>query len=237
MSGRQGSVVTKTKSPSELIVDSEDHSLREEVIMPDSHEILRERPILPINPLNHHNRNRLSSSSVDYIDDPVHPPSPSSSPSQAISLFPSTAALDPALIHASSTPTLLPEKPFALEHPLTHDDYTSTASIVTPTPVTFYTTFTYFTTELLSGQPVVYSREQVISSIVRGKVLPTRVASTLRPSIVSLHSFSLLNHPEDISSNTRVKRSPEGEKDPLHPHLDSQVKKPVAPASFQEGKK
>ena len=46
---------------------------------------------------------------------------------------------------------------------------------VTPTPVTYYTTFTYFTTELSEGHPVVRSREQVISTVIRGKVLPTRV--------------------------------------------------------------
>lgn len=45
---------------------------------------------------------------------------------------------------------------------------------ITPTPVTYYTTFTYFTTELEQGHPVVRSREQVISTVVRGKVLPTR---------------------------------------------------------------
>lgn len=48
---------------------------------------------------------------------------------------------------------------------------------ITPTPVTYYTTFTYFTTELEQGHPVIHSREQVISTVIRGKVLPTRVRS------------------------------------------------------------
>lgn len=52
---------------------------------------------------------------------------------------------------------------------------------IIPTPVTYYTTFTYFTTELEHGHPVVRSREQVISTVVRGKVLPTRVRSPPRP--------------------------------------------------------
>lgn len=53
--------------------------------------------------------------------------------------------------------------------------YSTLLHPITPTPVTYYTTFTYFTTELSEGQPVVRSREQVISTVIRGKVLPTRV--------------------------------------------------------------
>ncbi|CAG2161804.1 unnamed protein product, partial [Oppiella nova] len=45
---------------------------------------------------------------------------------------------------------------------------------VTPTPVTFYTTYTYFTTELSDGIPVVKSREQLYSTVITNKVLPTR---------------------------------------------------------------
>lgn len=57
---------------------------------------------------------------------------------------------------------------------------------ISPTPVTYYTTFTYFTTELSEGHPVVYSREQVISTIIRGKILPTRINRHTLPS----HSVS-----------------------------------------------
>ncbi|XP_017485073.1 PREDICTED: mucin-12-like [Rhagoletis zephyria] len=51
---------------------------------------------------------------------------------------------------------------------------------VTPTPVTFYTTYTYFTTELVNGSPVVHSNEHLFSTVITGKVLPTRVQPTLQ---------------------------------------------------------
>lgn len=73
---------------------------------------------------------------------------------------------DPHDPHSSPVPSPLP--PDHHHHP------------ITPTPVTYYTTFTYFTTELEQGHPVIHSREQVISTVIRGKVLPTRVRSVPR---------------------------------------------------------
>lgn len=71
------------------------------------------------------------------------------------------------------------------------------ASVIAPTPVTYYTTFTYFTTELSEGHPVVHSREQIISTVIRGKVLPTRIASRNNVPRAS------------VSRGDRSKRSPE----------------------------
>ncbi|OTF78555.1 EGF and SEA domain containing protein [Euroglyphus maynei] len=48
-------------------------------------------------------------------------------------------------------------------------------SLITPTPVTYYTTYTYFTTELIDGRPVVRSNEHLFSTVITGKILPTRV--------------------------------------------------------------
>lgn len=94
--------------------------------------------------------------------------------------------------------------------------------LVTPTPVTFYTTFTYFTTELLPPSSlIVHSREEVVTNVIEGKVLPTRVAilpvpsSTtagiffprVEPSPSSHSSFHLHHHP----SSRRGKRSDDGD--------------------------
>lgn len=54
---------------------------------------------------------------------------------------------------------------------------------VTPSPVTFYTTYTYFTTELVNGSPVVRSNQHLFSTVITGKILPTRVLPTLHQRI------------------------------------------------------
>lgn len=68
-------------------------------------------------------------------------------------------------------PSFNPDAPFLLKP-------------ITPTPVTYYTTFTYFTTELSAGQTIVKSREQIISTVIRGKVLPTRVPRLMVPMMM-----------------------------------------------------
>ncbi|XP_025016560.1 mucin-3A-like isoform X2 [Tetranychus urticae] len=84
-------------------------------------------------------------------------------------------------------PTVILDRPFASDHfprdfnrhRVSHVDEPGLA----PTPVTYYTTFTHFTTELVGGLPVVRSREQIFSTVITDRVLPTRTGFGLRPSI------------------------------------------------------
>lgn len=99
------------------------------------------------------------------------------------------------------------------DHPVSFDDGHQVGRLhpsVMPTPVTYYTTYTYFTTELINGIPVVRSNEHLFSTIITGKVLPTRVVPTLahrvkRTAAIDLPSFN------DDSIPLGDPRSPEEE--------------------------
>jgi hypothetical protein len=190
----------------------EDSHEEDSMITPDPHDFVREKPL----PVNHRQVVRGRSSSVEYIDDPSHLLQPSSS----------TIKLDHAasgtLVHATPMIDLnhQPHNNHAASFAArleSSEHLDSPAYAVTPTPVTFYTTFTYFTTELFSGEPIVHSREQVITNVVSGKILPTRATSvSLRaPSLIfrssspSLDSFSLANPHREAASvaEIRVKRA------------------------------
>lgn len=92
---------------------------------------------------------------------------------------------------------------------------------ITPTPVTYFTTFTYFTTELQNGEPVVRSREQVISTVVRGKVLPTRVRSLRDRIHRTARSAMMIMSEEQVTKNS----------DPNHPKQPNSDRQP----SMQQG--
>lgn len=68
---------------------------------------------------------------------------------------------------------------------------------IAPTPVTYYTTYTHFTTELINGRPIVRSREQVFTTVIRDRVLPTR-------AVIGLRSQPL---PSSNNNNYRFRRS------------------------------
>ena len=76
---------------------------------------------------------------------------------------------------SSHPPNSRPESPSSSSSQPNHDPPAGFKRPITPTPVTYYTTFTYFTAELSAGQTIIRSREQVISTVIRGKVLPTRI--------------------------------------------------------------
>lgn len=92
------------------------------------------------------------------------------------------SAKKPAATQIKSLPSILPFEVHGLG--------------VAPSPVTFYTTYTRFTTELINGLPIVRSREEIRSSVVRDEVLPTRATIGLRsqplPSSFDHYSLPLI---------------------------------------------
>ncbi|XP_065305887.1 mucin-17-like isoform X3 [Dermacentor albipictus] len=71
---------------------------------------------------------------------------------------------------------------------------------IQPTPTTYYTTYTHFTTILEGGRPVVQTRYETYTDIVSGIVLPTRALVAPEPSKQDLqqgHIQSRLDHVQD----------------------------------------
>ncbi|XP_053212332.1 mucin-5AC-like isoform X2 [Panonychus citri] len=97
----------------------------------------------------------------------------------------------------------LAERPFASVDPNHHHHghldahHVSGGPIIAPSPITYFTTHTYFTTELVGGFPVVRSREQVFSTIIKDRILPTRGGFGLRPTI-SFRAKRSLNDGDDL---------------------------------------
>ena len=83
---------------------------------------------------------------------------------------------------------------------------------VSATPVTYYTTYTYYTTELVNGVPVVRSNQHLFSTVIEGKVLPTRVLPTihrLSKRTVSALDSSIDNDMNDDNNNNNRPQSEE----------------------------
>ncbi|XP_049525382.1 mucin-17-like isoform X2 [Dermacentor silvarum] len=73
-------------------------------------------------------------------------------------------------------------------------------SQIQPTPTTYYTTYTHFTTILEGGRPVVQTRYETYTDIVSGIVLPTRALVVPEPSKQDLqqgHIQSRLDNVQD----------------------------------------
>ncbi|CAN7980382.1 unnamed protein product [Ixodes pacificus] len=91
---------------------------------------------------------------------------------------------------------------------------------IQPTPTTYYTTYTYFTTILEAGRPVVQTRYETYTDIVSGLVLPTRaVVAPLQPKEDFRHDQVQLTQDtehvqlpvlQNVSPARRRRRSQEG---------------------------
>ncbi|XP_023225517.1 LOW QUALITY PROTEIN: uncharacterized protein LOC111626391 [Centruroides sculpturatus] len=102
----------------------------------------------------------------------------------------SSARYDPAVAHCHSCDDARPRRPSARSHGARriHAEHTIAVpnQLVKPHPVTHYSTYTYFTTSLINGSPVVSSRKETVTQVLSDVVVPTLVP--LSGSANNIHS-------------------------------------------------